>query len=481
MTDLNDAVGMPARIDVGRAPARWALIVVAGFLGTVTNAIAFMLPPLLPDMQAQYHLGVTSGAWVFTAMTLASGAGFVLIPRLSDLRGDRATALASGLVMTVGALVAAVGHTYPALVIGAALMGLGSGSMLLPLVFLRRLLPGSAIGVAVRVSIIASGIGVVLGLTGGGVLVKYFSVDTFFYAMTVVLALTTVALVAVLPAERATTRGRMGVLGTVWMIGWLGLVLLALSQGTVWTGSLPYILLAAGLVAGVAWAVAERRSSTSVFDVSLLKKPYVSASCLSVGLFGATDGALLLLVTYYTQTPAAAGYGLGYDALKSSLLMLPFALSMFASGTAAEKFVEKGRPGVVLVFGGLVSAAGFLWLAVAHDQPWHYLVGSAIVGLGSRAGYSGGFAVPQYAVPEEKAGMASGMGGTAMAIGFAFGSAVITAVLGSGTDTATGLPKESLYTTGYVVAVAISVVVLVATGVSRLRHPRGIEMCPAAA
>ncbi|MBN9747895.1 MFS transporter [Amycolatopsis sp. A1MSW2902] len=479
MTDLNDVVGAPERIAAGRAPARWALIVVAGFLGTVTNAIAFMLPPLLPDMQAQYHLGVASGAWVFTAMTLASGAGFVLIPRLSDLRGDRTTALASGVLMTVGALLAAIGQTYATLVAGAALMGLGSGSMLLPLVFLRRLLPGSAIGVAVRVSIIASGIGVVLGLTGGGVLVKYFSVDTFFSAMAVVLALTTVALVTILPSERAAGRGRMGVFGTVWMIGWLGLVLLALSQGAVWTGSLPYLLLAAGLLAGVVWAVAERRSSKAVFDVALLKKPYVSTSCLAVGLFGATDGALLLLVTYYTQTPAEAGYGFGYDALKASLLMLPFALSMFASGTAAEKFVGKGKPGVVLVFGALVSAAGFLWLAVAHDQPWHYLVGSAIIGLGSRAGYSGGFAVPQYAVPEDKAGMASGMGGTAMAIGFAFGSAVITAVLGSGTDAATGLPKESLYTTGYVVAVAMSAAVLVATGVSRLRHPRGIEICPA--
>ncbi|MFD9961860.1 MFS transporter [Amycolatopsis sp. NPDC058986] len=480
MTDLNDAVGMPVRIDVGRAPARWALIAVAGFLGTVTNAIAFMLPPLLPDMQAQYHLGVVSGAWVFTAMTLASGAGFVLIPRLSDLRGDRTTAMASGVVMTVGALLAAVGHTYVTLVVGASLMGLGSGSMLLPLAFLRRLLPGNAISGAVRVGIISSGIGVVLGLTGGGVMVEYFSVDTFFYTMAVVLALTTAALVVVLPAGRPAAGGRMGVFGTVWMIGWLGIVLLALSQGTVWTGSLPYILLAAGLIAGVVWAVAERRSSTAVFDVSLLKKPYVSTSCLSVGLFGATDGALLLLVTYYTQTPAAAGYGFGYGALKASLLMLPFALSMFASGTAAEKFVEKGRPGVVLVFGGLVSAAGFLWLAVAHDQAWHYLVGSAIIGLGSRAGYSGAFAVPQYAVPEDKAGMASGMGGTAMAIGFAFGSAVITAVLGSATDTATGLPKESLYTTGYVVAVAMSVVVLIATGASRLRHPRGIAMCPAA-
>jgi MFS family permease len=155
--------------------------------------------------------------------------------------------------------------------------------------------------------------------------------------------------------------------------------------------------------------------------------------------------------------------------------MLPFAFSMFVSGTAAERFVERGRPGVVLVFGALVSVAGFAWLAVAHDQAWQYLIGSAIVGLGSRAGYSGAFAIPQHAVPEEQAGMAAGMGGTTMAIGFAFGSALITAVLGSATNAATGLPKEYLYTTGYLLSVALPVVVLIATGLSRLRHPSGFD------
>lgn len=54
---------------------------------------------------------------------------------------------------------------------------------------------------------------------------------------------------------------------------------------------------------------------------------------------------------------------------------------MFISGKVSERIVARGRPGVVLV-------------------AWEYVVGSGIVGLGGRAGYSGAFAVPQFAVPE---------------------------------------------------------------------------------
>ena len=75
------------------------------------------------------------------------------------------------------------------------------------------------------------------------------------------------------------------------------------------------MLLIAGLAGGVLWALTQRRSSSAVFDVTLLKRPYVPTACLAAGLFGAIDAAFLLLVTYYTQTPAQAGYGLGVDAL----------------------------------------------------------------------------------------------------------------------------------------------------------------------
>ncbi len=471
MTGLDETVGHAA-LARRRQPTRGALITVAALLATVTNAVAFMLPPLLPLMQEQYGLDLASSTWIFTALTLGGGAGFVLIPRLADLLDDRTTNLLSGAFLTVGALAPAIGDSYAALVTGSVLLGFGGAAQLLPLGFLRRHLADGAVATAVSVLIMATGAGVVLGMVGGGLTVRSLSLSTFFWLLAVAFVLTTTALVAVVPRSRPEGTGAIGVGGTVWLIGSVSLVLLALTQGQVW-GDVAYLLLALGVLGGVGWALAERRSTRPAFDLNLLKQPYVTTACLAAGLFGAVDAAFLLLVSYYTQTPAEVGYGLGYDALKTSLVMLPFALTMFISGKAAERVVQRGRPASVLVAGAAVCAVGLLWLAVAHDHAWQYLVGAGIVGLGSRAGYSGAFAVPQLVVPEEKAGMAAGMPGTVMAIGFAVGSAVISGVLTTQTVGETGLPTAGLYTTGYLVTLVFPLLVLVAAAVSSRRHPRG--------
>ncbi|MFI1654728.1 hypothetical protein ACH4ZU_07265 [Streptomyces sp. NPDC020472] len=67
------------------------------------------------------------------------------------MSGDRhASVFASG-CLAVGALVPAVGDSYPALRVGSTVMGFGSAAQLLPLGFLRRNLGEEEIVTAVRV------------------------------------------------------------------------------------------------------------------------------------------------------------------------------------------------------------------------------------------------------------------------------------------------------------------------------------------
>ncbi|WP_167753933.1 MFS transporter [Amycolatopsis nivea] len=471
MTQDNDSAVVSAIPVTERAARRTALIGVSWLLCTVTIAVAFMLAPLLPAMESQFRIGVSAATWVFTVLALGSGAGFVLIPRMQDVVEDRTMLLGSGLLNVAGALVAAIGDSYPALLVGSAMLGFGSAAQMLPLGFLRRNLTGASIATAVSVLIMTTGTGVVAGMVGGGLAVKYLSLQSFFYILAAAFAVTTVALLIVVPPSRPASSARIEVLGTAWMIAWVSLVLLAVSEVSVW-GVVSLLVFVAGAVLGVFWARAERNSKAAIFDLSLLKKPFATTACVSSFLFGAVDAGFVLLVTYYTQTPSEVGYGLGADALSTSLLMLPFALTMFISGKAAERMVQQGRPAVILAGGAAICMAGLLWLAVAHEHTWQYLVGSAIVGLGSRAGYSGSFAVPQLVVSDEQAGMAAGLPGTVMMIGSAFGAAVITVVLSlSFIPGLPGVPVASLYTAGYVVTALFPVAILAAVVLSTRRHP----------
>jgi MFS family permease len=534
-------------------PNRGALIAIAAVLATVTNAVAFMLPPLLPLITTSYaDNSVIAALWVFAALTLGGGAGFVLIPRMTDVLSDRTISLLSGGFLTSGALAAAFFDNYSALVVGCSLMGFGSAAQLVPLSFLRRHLPDKAVATAVSVLIMATGTGVVLGMVGGGVSLRLWPLPThlnpdasiphqslapFFYALAVLFVLTTVGLLLIVPNSPPEFTGRIGVMGTLWLIGWVTLILLALTAPTDSTlGHNADGVLLLGLLAGTTWCLVQRRSKTPVFDLAVLRKPFVSTACLSAGLFGAVDAAFLVLVTYYLQTPNFSGqqspvgakvgwpadvtpYGLGFDPLKTSLVLLPFALTMLISGKVSERFIARGRPGIVLVIGAGICLAGLGFLAVAHGQAWQFAVGSGIVGLGSRAGYSGAFAVPQFVVPEERAGMAAGMPGTIMAIGFAFGAAIVSAMqIGSGfvyrsADVArlttlgeraqnghpaavhafqsaakaidlrtsdyllegTHFAKADLFTNGCYVAMVFPVLVIGLTGLSRLRNPNGFK------
>ncbi|MFF8847362.1 MFS transporter [Streptomyces sp. NPDC015127] len=485
MTETHRPAGLAHEAPSRPVKNKWALIGVAALLVVLTNAVVFVLPPLLPVIQAQYHLAtVADTTWIYSVLTLGGGAGFILLPRLADVHGDRNTSVAAAAFLTVGALVPAVGDSYPTLLVGCALMGFGGAAQLLPLGFLRRSLGESGIPVGVAVLVIATGVGIVAGMIGGGFIVENLSLRSFFVILTAACAATTVASYATIPhappAERAR---RIGVLGTVWMIAWVAAILLTLTQGLVW-GSAALIPLVAGIVGGIAWVRVERKSSSAVFDVALMKAPLVTASCLCSALFAAVNSAFLLLLSTYAQIASEAlrpadAYGLGLSALDTAWLMVPFAAAFLVRGSVLDRALFSGRGVHVFILGALISAAGLAWLAVAHDRPWHYLVGAAVIGLGCRIGYTASLTLVQMAVPEEKAGMATGAAGTFMAVGFALGTALVSVNLSASVVPVPGTGLEvaakGLYGIGYGISGLLALLVVVTVLTSRARSGRRAE------
>jgi MFS family permease len=484
MTEINQDARLAREATARPAPNKAVLIGVGMLLIVLTNAVIFILPPLLPTIQVQYGLAtVAATTWLYTALTLGGGAGFILLPRLADLHGDRNTSVAASALLAVGALIPAVGDSYPTLLVGCALMGFGGAAQLLPLGFLRRNLGEDGITVGVAVLFIGTGVGIVMGMVGGGFIVESLSLRGFFVILTAVCAVTTIACYVSIPHAPAAERGgRIAVLGTVWMIAWVAAILLTLTQGLIW-GTVALIPSVAGVVGGIAWVRVERRSTAAVFDVELMKAPLVTASCLCIALFAAVNSAFLLLLSTYAQVVPGDlrpddAYGLGLSALQTGLLMAPFAAAFLIRGTVLDRALFNGRGVPVFVIGALISASGLAWLALAHDQQWQYLVGAAVVGLGTRIGYTAGFTMVQMAVPEEKAGMAAGIAGTFMAVGFALGTALVSGdlsaslvpVVGTGVEVA----AKGLYGIGYALSGLLALLVVVTVLISRARSGRRV-------
>ncbi len=485
MTQIHEAAGGGSGTTAAGEPRKGTIIGIGSLLVVLTNAVIFIIPPLLPVIQAQYGLAtVAETTWLYTILTLGGGAGFILLPRLADLYGDRRANVAAAAFLAAGAVVPAVGDSYPMLLVGCALMGFGGAAQVLPLGFLRRGLGEGGIGIAVAVLVVGTGVGIVAGMIGGGLIVQSLSLRSFFVVLAAVGAVTTLASYLFIPPpprdSHAVRTGRIGVLGTVWMIAWVAAILLTLTQGLVW-GNAALIPLVLGVIGGIAWIRVERRSSSAVFDVALMKAPLVTASCICIALFAAVNAAFLLLVSTYAQIIPEAlrpvdSYGLGLSALETGWLMLPFAVTFVLGGIVADGPVNNGRVAPVFVSGAVIGAAGLAWLAIAHDQQWHYLVGAAVIGLGCSMGYSAGFTLVQLAVPEERAGMATGVAGTFLAVGFAFGTALVSADLSASLVPVPGTTLEvaarSLYGVGYWLAGSLALAVVLTVLVSSMRSRR---------
>src|SRR5258708_33781761 len=92
-------------------------------------------------------------------------------------------------------------------------------------------------------------------------------------------------------------------------------------------------------------------------------------------------------------------------------------------------------------------------LAFAHGQQWEIYLANAIMGVGFGLAFSAMSALIVAAVPPSQPGVASGMNANIRTIGGSVGAAAMASIVTSQLM-ASGLPKESGYTTGFTVMTA---------------------------
>jgi predicted MFS family arabinose efflux permease len=181
--------------------------------------------------------------------------------------------------------------------------------------------------------------------------------------------------------------------------------------------------IAAALIA--AFLVIERRHVDPLVPLGIFKNRSLAASdaamlLLAAGLFG-----MFFFCTLYLQQV------LGYSALETGLLYLPFSAMLIGGSGIASRLVDRFTPKPVLVPGLFASTVGFLLLTrVSGDSDYASHVLPAILVLGAGLGLS---FVPitiaaTNGVPASEAGLASGLLNVTQQVGGALGLAILSSV-----------------------------------------------------
>jgi MFS family permease len=246
----------------------------------------------------------------------------------------------------------------------------------------------------------------------------------------------------VLPDDSHLTRTRLDVRGAVLLgVGVAGLLLI-LSQGRQWGWTSPEVLALAitSPVLLAVWVLHERRVTSPLVDLRLLRhRPVLVAdvTALSAGI-----GIYLMMssVSWLLQSPAThGGGGFGMSPLVAACAMVPFSITSVATAQLlVPRLVEHVGDAWPMPLGCLVFAAAMLVMALVRDHAWQAYLVMGLSGLGAGCTFSSMPTVIVNAVPAGEVGSATGVNQVLRSIGYATGAASFAAVLAAYADPRSG-------------------------------------------
>jgi MFS family permease len=423
------------------------------------------IAPALDGMARSLHHSRGDVAWVLTAYFLSSSVLTPVFGRLGDLLGKRRVLVASLLLFSLGSALSALAPTLGLVLVGRVVQGAGGG--IFPLAF-------GLVRDVVRPERVAGGLGTISALTGvgagfglllGGAISDQLG-WAFVFWLGAVPALVAAALIRrVVPDNGVRASGSVDGRGAVGLAMGLALPLLALSRGSQWGWVSPRVLLLAGVgAAAVAWFVRHaRRSPSPLVDLRLLGRPVLLRTNLATFLVGVVLYVPFLLLPAIAQAPRSTGYGLGWDATRAGLLLVPGCFIGLAAGTITGRLVRRFGSRVPMGLGAGIAAAGLTGLALAHESVPALLLLGTVTSLGTSLSFS---AMPNLiieAVPPDQTGESTGVNSVVRTVGAAVGSQVTAVLLATLVEGSSTQPSGAALTAGFLVGAGASLAALLVT------------------
>ena len=419
------------------------------FIALVVAAIGSLGAPLITTVASTFGVSLASAQWTLTIALLSGAVAIPLLGRLGAGPRRRATIIGTLAVVAGGSVLTVLPLSFGWLLAGRAAQGVGLGLTALMMGVARDHLDADRAPSVIALLSVASVIGIGAGYPLAGLLAEFGGLRAAYglgAAVTIVALLTAVRSMPAPPPGRSA---RVDIPGALLLAGGLLAVLLVLSETSIWS-SRPAVAAAVtvlGLALLGAWAWHERRTPFPLVDVRLLRHRAVAIANIAM-LAGATGMYLLLtLITRFTQTPRAAGYGFGLTTFEAGLVLVPFSLLGFLGGRVTPSLRARFGARRVLAGSAIVVLGAFALFAIARSTIAGPLLAMAILGAGV-----GGFSAAMPAVilavtPDSETSSAMSFNLVVRSVGLSVGSAVGGLVLSAGTAAGHLFPADSAYTT----------------------------------
>lgn len=425
------SVGTTAPTDTAPPNPRrwWALaavclsVLVLGFDGTILNVA-------LPDMAIQLHATTGQLQWIVDAYLVVFAAAMLPAGLLGDRFGRRRLLVGGLVLFGVASLIGTLANSADALIAVRAVMGLG-GAFIMPLgiAILPSLFTPAERPRAVAVMTAGMAVGMPLGPMLGGLLLNHFWWGSIFLINVPLIAVGIAACLWLVPESRDSSVPRIDVLSAVVGVLGLGALTFGIIQGPAdgWGSARVVAPLVASVLLLGFLVRRERTQPHPMVDFTLLAdRVYRWSTVASVLVSFALLGGLFVLPQYLQSV-------LGHDALGTGVRLMPLMGGLLVAARAAERLVARLSVRWVVASGMLVVAVSMLLGAstTTGDGYGRTALWLALLGVGMGFTMVPAMGAAMAALPDDRAGVGSGLLQTLRQSAGAIGVALLGSLLAS--------------------------------------------------
>lgn len=409
--------------------ANWVLAtcIFASSLAFIDGSVVNVGLPAIGQSLSASGAGLS---WVVNGYTLPLCALLLIGGALGDVYGRRRLLMLGVALFSLASVLCAAAPTLSWLVAGRVLQGLGA-AMLMPnsLAILGASFSGEARGRAVGIWAAAGAAAGAVGPLLGGWLIDSVGWRAIFF-INLPIGVAALAMAArYVPDTRADSHPGLDLRGA--LLAACGLTAMTWGLTVASSSSGFQTLAAAALGAGVAllalfvWAEKQRGDDAMMPLALFSSAPFIGLSLLTLLLYGALGG-LLVLVPYVLIQAS------GYSATEAGAALLPLPLVIALTSSWMGQLAERSGPRLLLSIGPLIVAAGCV-LATRIGGPGSYwlttLPAIALIAIGMAFAVAPLTTAVLASVSTQHAGVASGLNSALARLGGLIAIAAMTAVL----------------------------------------------------
>ncbi|GAA2149394.1 hypothetical protein GCM10009727_52830 [Actinomadura napierensis] len=413
------------------------MVAVSAFMTTMDNTVVFTaLPRIMAD------LGMTSSAkdWVATGYILMFSCLMITGGRLTDLYGCRVTFTTGMVVFTAASAVCGLSHTSEVLILARIVQG-GGAALVLPatqvMVTVGRNDKQRSIGNIVFIGAASSA--TALGPTIGGIIVEHFHWGWIFLINIVPGILVILLGLFVLTGRSKNRHARIDLPGVLISATMLFAFIYGLEDGNKHGWADPSVLstFALGVIALICFIVVESWAPDPMIDLRFFRNRVFTGGLLSQMLYGIGFNGMM----FYSQ-PFLQRF-LDFSPPEAGLVMLPPAIAIMVLTPVAFLLAAKIGPRPAIGAGLALMGVGMVLFSTLQigDGYADLMPGVMLVGVGAALGMPLVMYVLK-AVPEKRAGVASGVINVIREASGAFGIAIVGLLIHDIPDT--GASAEAL-------------------------------------